>query len=116
MAGGEDGRVSLWPRRTGAPLSSVTVGRPGTAAYVGYNADGHTVSVATWDGEVYHLDIRLERWVEFACEVAGRNLAGELARRIRRPPRPRDVLTMIRPLIQHRQRQAASIRNVTRLP
>jgi hypothetical protein len=32
------------------------------------------VSVATSDGEVYQLDTRLERWIEFACDVGGRNL------------------------------------------
>jgi WD40 repeat protein/DNA-binding SARP family transcriptional activator len=72
--GGEDGRVSIWDGRTGALLSSVTVVRPGTAAYVGFKPDGHTVSVATWDGEVYELDTRVERWIAFACDVAGRNL------------------------------------------
>jgi WD40 repeat protein len=72
--GGEDGRVSLWHGRTGALLSGLTVGRPGTAAYVGFEPDGRTVSVATWDGDVYQLDTRVERWVEFACDVAGRNL------------------------------------------
>ncbi len=34
-SGGGGGRVSLWDGHSRAPLSSVTVGRPGTAAYVG---------------------------------------------------------------------------------
>jgi WD40 repeat protein len=72
--GGQDGRVSLWDGHTGALLSSATVGRPDAAAYAGFRPDGHTVSVANWDGEVYELDTRIERWIEFACEVAGRDL------------------------------------------
>jgi hypothetical protein len=34
----------------------------------------HTVSVMTVDSEVYELDTRVAHWVEFACDVAGRNL------------------------------------------
>ncbi len=73
-SGGEDGRVSLWNGRTGEFLSTVSVDRSGTSAYVGFDPDGHTVSVATLDGEVYAFDTRITRWVEFACDVAGRSL------------------------------------------
>lgn len=52
----------------------MAVARSGTAASVGFNPDGDAVSVATWDGEVYELDTRLERWIAFACDLAGRNL------------------------------------------
>ncbi len=74
VSSGFDGRVNVWDGRTGEPLASVLPGRPNVRAFVEFLPDGHTVLVSTVDGVVFSWDTRLDHWVEFACQVAGRNL------------------------------------------
>jgi hypothetical protein len=66
--------VTLWNGQTGG-LSRTSV-RPGDveSSAAEFLPDGHTILVATVDGDVYALDTRLERWIDHACAVAGRNL------------------------------------------
>jgi hypothetical protein len=50
---------------------SLVVWSPGTSeVFAGFNTDGHTVSITTWDGEISTLDIRSTQWAAFACDIA----------------------------------------------
>jgi WD40 repeat protein len=73
-SGSDDGRVGLWDGRTGALLGTMLPGRPNTAVTVEFLPDGHTLLISSVDGAVYTWDTRPQRWVDHACEVAGRNL------------------------------------------
>ena len=53
---------------------AVPLGRPDSSTTATFLPDGHTVLVATTDNEVFTLDTRLEKWVERACPIAGRDL------------------------------------------
>jgi hypothetical protein len=37
--------------------------------------DGHRIIVATQDGAVYTWDTSVDQWIDYACQVAGRNLS-----------------------------------------
>jgi WD40 repeat protein len=73
-SGSDDGRVGLWDGRTGALLGTMLPGRPNTPVTVEFLPDGHTLLISSADGAVYTWDTRPQRWVDQACEVAGRNL------------------------------------------
>jgi hypothetical protein len=68
------GEVGLWDGHTGALLALTRPGSPGNPATVQFLADSHTLVIATTAGDVYHWDTRVEQWIAFACQVAGRNL------------------------------------------
>jgi hypothetical protein len=72
-----DGRVILWDGRTGEPLLTVPVGKPDSSVLATFLPDGHTLSIATTDFEVFTLDTELEHWVERACAIAGRDLTAD---------------------------------------
>ena len=39
--------------------------------------DSHDVSIASYDGTVYRWETDVERAIDFACQMAGRNLTEE---------------------------------------
>jgi WD40 repeat protein len=69
-----DGWVKLFDGATGELLAQLVPGHPGVTASAVFQPDGHTVLVATGEGDLYRWDTRLERAVEFACTLAGRQL------------------------------------------
>lgn len=73
-SGGTDGRVVLWDGQTGARLGAVRVTGAGTATFVGFAPDGHSIKAATRHGRMHTIDVRAERWIDHACAVAGRDL------------------------------------------
>ena len=73
--GALDNEIVIWDARTGAPLDHAHPGRPADGEmYPTFLADGHTVLIASSGGAVYTMDTRPDQWIEFACEIAGRNL------------------------------------------
>ena len=66
--------MGLWDGRTGAPLATVLSARPGVMPDPRFLPDGHTVLISSVDGAVSTWDTSTERAIEFACQVAGRNL------------------------------------------
>ncbi len=72
---GQDGRVILWDGRTGERLGTVLPLNPdGWGATANFLTDGHTVIIGTSDYDLFTWDTRLEKWIERACTIAGRNL------------------------------------------
>lgn len=47
---------------------------PGSWALGRFLPDGHALMVATTDNDVFAWATRLDKWVERACAIAGRNL------------------------------------------
>jgi WD40 repeat protein len=76
VSGAQDGGVSLWdaatlelrgtvyPPHQGEPV-------PSGAQFIG---DTHDVVIASYDGTVYRWDTDLDRAIDFACQMAGRDL------------------------------------------
>ena len=72
---GQDGRVILWDGRTGERLGTVLPLNPdGWGATANFLTDGHTVIIGTSDYDLFTWDTRVEKWIERACTIAGRNL------------------------------------------
>jgi hypothetical protein len=44
---------------------------------VAFLPDGHTVSIAASNGQMFHWDTDPRAWLTYACKVAGRNLGDE---------------------------------------
>jgi hypothetical protein len=66
--------VGLWDGHTGDLLALTRPGSPVSPATVQFLEDSHTLVIPTAAGDVYHWDTRVEEWIKFACQVAGRNL------------------------------------------
>lgn len=69
-----DGRVRLWDGQSGELLATFLAVTEGGGTVAEFLDDGHTVVITNVDGSVYTWDTRIDRWIEFACGVAGRNL------------------------------------------
>ena len=78
MTGGSDGRVLLWDGVNGE-LRSALPADYGTWPMPALLPDSRTVILATREptSRVYHWDTDVAHWIEFACQVAGRNLGEE---------------------------------------
>ena len=74
---GQDGAVSLWDGNTGSLLGTVVPGAFEPDLWAHFLPDGHTVLIATFVGDVYTWDTRPAHWVDFACQVVGRNFTTE---------------------------------------
>jgi WD40 repeat protein/DNA-binding SARP family transcriptional activator len=72
-----EGEVGLWDGRFGSLVALTRIGSFGSPSTVQFLDDSHTLVIATAAGEVYHWDTRVEQWIDFACQVAGRNLNPE---------------------------------------
>ena len=79
VSGAEDGGVSLWDATTLDLLGTVYPPHYGEPVPVGaqFIGDTHDVAIASYDGRVYTWETDLERAIDFACQMAGRNLTDE---------------------------------------
>jgi WD40 repeat protein len=79
VSGADDGGVSLWDATTLDLLGTVHPPHHGdpVPAAARFIRDGHDVAIASYDGRVYRWETDLERALDFACQMAGRNLSDE---------------------------------------
>jgi WD40 repeat protein/DNA-binding SARP family transcriptional activator len=76
VSGATDGEVSLWDATTLDLLGTVHPLHRGEPVPAGaqFIGDSHDVAIASYDGRVYRWETDLDRAVEFACAMAGRDL------------------------------------------
>ena len=79
VSGAEDGGASLWDATTLDHLGTVYPPHsgepvPASAQFIG---DSHDVAIASFDGRVYRWETDLDRALDFACQMAGRDLTEE---------------------------------------
>ena len=74
-----DGGVSLWDATTLDLLGTVYPPHHGDPVPAGaqFIGDSHDVAIASYDGKVYRWETDLDRAIDFACQMAGRNLTDE---------------------------------------
>jgi DNA-binding SARP family transcriptional activator/WD40 repeat protein len=73
-----DGSVTLWNATTLDPLGTVHAPRGDSApASVEFIGGSHDVVIASYDGSIRRWDTGLERALDYACQMAGRDLAEE---------------------------------------
>ena len=79
VSGADDGGVSLWDATTLDLLGTVFPPHHGEPVPAGaqFIGDTHDVAIASHDGKVYRWETDLERAIDFACQMAGRNLTDE---------------------------------------
>jgi WD40 repeat protein len=79
VSGAQDGGVSLWDATTLDLLGTVYPPHKGEAVPSGaqFIGDTHDVAIASYDGRVYRWETDVERAIDFACQMAGRNLTEE---------------------------------------
>ena len=67
------------PRRwtCSAPCTRPTHGKAAVPAGAQFIGDTHDVAIASYDGSVYRWETDLDRAIDFACQMAGRNLTEE---------------------------------------
>ena len=76
VSGAKDGGVSLWDATTLDLLGTVYPPRHGDPVPAGaqFIGDSHDVAIASYDGKVYRWETDPDRAIDFACQMAGRNL------------------------------------------
>jgi WD40 repeat protein len=76
VSGAEDGGVSLWDATTLDLLGTVYPPHRGEAVPAGahFIGDSHDVAIASYDGSIYRWETGLGRALDFACQMAGRDL------------------------------------------
>jgi WD40 repeat protein len=76
VSGAADGGVSLWDAATLDLLGTVFPPQEGSPVPAGaqFIGDTHDVAIASYDGAVYRWETDLERALDFACQMAGRDL------------------------------------------
>jgi len=79
VSGADDGGVSLWDAATLDLLGTVYPHHHGEPVPAGaqFIGDSHDVAIASYDGRVYQWETDLDRAIDFACQMAGRNLTEE---------------------------------------
>jgi WD40 repeat protein len=77
VTSGLDGRVVLWDGLTGEHLADVQPLGPEFETGVAFLPDGHTVSIAASNGQLFRWDTDPVAWAAYACHVAGRNLRAD---------------------------------------
>ena len=79
VSAAEDGGVSLWDATTLNLMGTVHRPHRGVPVAVGaqFIGDTHDVAIASYDGTVYRWETDLERALDFACQMAGRDLTEE---------------------------------------
>ena len=76
VSGADDGGVSLWDATTLDLLGTVFPPHRGEPVPAGaqFIGDSHDVAIASYDGHVYRWETDPARALDFACQMAGRNL------------------------------------------
>jgi WD40 repeat protein len=76
VSGATDGGVSLWDATTLDLLGTVYPPHRGEPVPAGarFIGDSHDVAIASYDGKVYRWETDVERAIDFACQMAGRDL------------------------------------------
>ena len=79
VSGADDGGVSLWDATTLDLLGTVYPPHQGEPVPAGaqFIGDTHDVAIASYDGQVYRWETDLDRAIDFACQMAGRDLTEE---------------------------------------
>jgi WD40 repeat protein len=79
VSGAGDGGVSLWDAATLSLLGTVYPPHDGdpVAAGAQFIGDTHDVTIASYDGRIYRWETGLGRALDFACQMAGRDLTEE---------------------------------------
>jgi WD40 repeat protein len=79
VSGADDGGVSLWDASTLELLGTVRPPHRGDPVPAGaqFIGDSHDVAIASYDGTVYRWETDVERAIDFACQMAGRDLTEE---------------------------------------
>jgi WD40 repeat protein len=79
VSGADDGGVSLWDATTLDLLGTVYPPHPGEPVPAGaqFIGDRHDVAIASYDGKVYRWETDVQRAIDFACQMAGRDLTEE---------------------------------------
>lgn len=79
VSGAGDGGVSLWDASTLDLLGTVSPPHQGEPVPAGaqFIGDSHDVAIASYDGKVYRWETDLDRALDFACQMAGRDLTQE---------------------------------------
>ena len=79
VSGAADGGVSLLDATSLDLLGTVYPPQDGEAVPAGaqFVGDSHDVAIASYDGRVYRWETDLDRTIDFACQMAGRNLTME---------------------------------------
>ncbi len=79
VSGADDGGVSLWDATTLDLLGTVYPPHQGDPVPAGaqFIGDTHDVAIASYDGKVYRWETDLDRAIDFACQMAGRDLTDE---------------------------------------
>jgi WD40 repeat protein/DNA-binding SARP family transcriptional activator len=76
VSGAANGGVSLWDATTLDLLGTVSPPHRGDPDPAGahFIGDTHDVAIASYDGKVYRWDTDVDLAIDFACQMAGRNL------------------------------------------
>jgi WD40 repeat protein len=76
VSGAQDGGVSLWDATTLDLLGTVYPPHQGDPVSAGaqFIGDTHDVAIASYDGKIYRWETNLDRALDFACQMAGRDL------------------------------------------
>ena len=76
VSGAADGGVSLWDATTLDLLGTVYPPHHGEPVPAGaqFIGDSHDVAIASYDGRIYRWETGLDRALDFACQMAGRDL------------------------------------------
>jgi WD40 repeat protein len=79
VSGAADGAVSTWDADTLDLLGTLHPSSRGEPAPVGvqFIGDTHDVVIASYDGRVYQWDTDVDQAVDYACQMAGRDLTEE---------------------------------------
>jgi WD40 repeat protein len=70
-------RIRLWDGQTGEYQASLPLPTRAGTFSISYRPDGTGLVIASTDGRTWTADTRIERWVDRACAIAGRNLSHE---------------------------------------
>ena len=70
-------RIRLWDGQTGEYQASLPLPTRAGTFSISYRPDGTGLVIVSTDGRTWTADTRIERWVDRACAIAGRNLSHE---------------------------------------
>lgn len=74
-SGSTDRTVILWDVETRQPIGPPLNGHTVPVSIIAFSPNGHTLVSKSDDGVIILRDVRLEFWLNLACQEAGRNLS-----------------------------------------